>query len=284
MGRGGMTPRLWVLQAKSAPVSVILRRGPSRQVQMIRWDQRDDSFQCGQWFKGRVYERRSDLSPDGEHLIYFAANHKPPHGSWTAISRPPYFTALAMWPKGDCWNGGGWFLSKLSFVLNHGAQQAELADGFSLKKLHRAELARSGGEDSSVWWNILERDGWTRVQDGEFERGKSGWKASIAERWVKPHPRRELSLEMDVAAVGGQERGWYDLRYRVFSEAGDVMPACKLDWADWDRGGDLAVARDGKILRRRVRKNLELQPEVELADFTGETFRNVTPPAWATRW
>jgi cytochrome bd-type quinol oxidase subunit 2 len=28
----------------------------------------------GQWLKGRIYERRSDLSPDGKHLIYFAMN------------------------------------------------------------------------------------------------------------------------------------------------------------------------------------------------------------------
>lgn len=278
-----MTPRLWVLQARSAAVAVILRRGPSRQVQLIRWDQHDDSFECGQWFKGRVYERRSDLSPDGEHLIYFAANHKPPHGTWTAISRPPYFTALALWPKGDCWNGGGWFLSKLSFVLNHGAHQAELAEGFSLKKLRRAELARWGGEDSTVWWNVLERDGWMRVEDGKFERGARGWKAILPERWVKEHPGRKLSLEMCIAGVGAQDRGWYNLRYRVFTIKGEVMAPRSLDWADWDRGGDLAMASDGKILRRGVRKG-ELLPEVELADFTAETFRNVAPPPWAARW
>jgi hypothetical protein len=278
-----MTPRLWVLQAKSAPVAVILRRGPSRQVQMIRWDQQDDSFLCGQWFKGRVYERRCDLSPDGKYLLSFAANHKPPHGTWTAISRPPYFTALALWPKGDCWNGGGWFLSKHSFVLNHGADQAALAEGFALKKLRRAGLAKWGGEDATVWWNVLERDGWTRVQDAEFEERKRGWRATVPERWIKPHGRFGLTLEMNVVGIGGLVRGWYDLRYRVFSAKAEVIPETALDWADWDHGGDLVYARDGKIFRRSFRKK-ELQSKVELADFTAEKFRNVAPSLEATKW
>lgn len=278
-----MTPRLWVLQARSASVAVILRRGPSRQVQMIRWDQHDDSFLCGQWFKGRVYERRSDLSPDGKYLIYFAANHKPPHGTWTAISRPPYFTALALWPKGDCWNGGGWFLSQHGFVLNHGAHQTALVDGFALKKLRRAGLAKCGGEDATVWWNVLERDGWARVQDGVFEHKRRGWTADPAERWIKPHPRLGLTLEMNVVGIGGLDRGWYDLRYRVFSAKGEEVPEAALDWADWDHGGDLVFARDGKIFRRVFRKKA-LQPEVELADFATEKFRNVAPPPEAVKW
>jgi hypothetical protein len=67
------------------------------------------SFLYGQWFHGRIYERRCDLSyerrcdlsPDGSLLIYRAVKYGPlPPGyvqgvdSWTAIGKPPYFTAL----------------------------------------------------------------------------------------------------------------------------------------------------------------------------------------------
>src|SRR5688572_31305259 len=47
------------------------------------------------------------LSPDGEHLIYFAANYAEHHPlqTWTAVSRPPYFTALALRQKGNAWGG-----------------------------------------------------------------------------------------------------------------------------------------------------------------------------------
>ncbi|TGU14674.1 hypothetical protein EN799_66055, partial [bacterium M00.F.Ca.ET.156.01.1.1] len=83
-----LAPRLYAILARSARTGVIFRRGPSRLVQLIRWDLRTDTFEHGQWLKGRVYERRCDLSPSGELLVYFAATNRLPYGSWTAISKP----------------------------------------------------------------------------------------------------------------------------------------------------------------------------------------------------
>ncbi|HAP39973.1 MAG TPA: hypothetical protein DCQ94_09465, partial [Nitrospira sp.] len=65
-------PRLHVLLAREAPVGLVIRRGPSRQVCTMRWDRRTDTVTLGQWFNGRIYERRCDLSPDGTHFLYFA--------------------------------------------------------------------------------------------------------------------------------------------------------------------------------------------------------------------
>jgi hypothetical protein len=102
--------RIHVLLASGAPVGLVIRRGPSKSVATLLWNRKNDEFQLGQWLKGRIYERRSDLSPDGKHFLYFAMNgkwQKEAHGSWTAISRAPFLKALAIFPKGDCWNGGG---------------------------------------------------------------------------------------------------------------------------------------------------------------------------------
>src|SRR5215470_7646047 len=66
--------RLHVLLARDARLGVVIRRGPSRSVCTLLWDRKTDKFQLGQWMRGRIYERRSDLSPDGKHLIYFAMN------------------------------------------------------------------------------------------------------------------------------------------------------------------------------------------------------------------
>src|SRR5262249_43637941 len=38
---------------------------------------------------------------------------------WTAISRPPYFTALALWPLTKRFGGGGRFVDKHRLILNH---------------------------------------------------------------------------------------------------------------------------------------------------------------------
>ena len=66
-------PRLAILFAARAPVAVIFRRGPSKRVEVIRWDTAHDTFERGHWFHGRIYTRRCDLSPDGELLVYFAS-------------------------------------------------------------------------------------------------------------------------------------------------------------------------------------------------------------------
>lgn len=97
--------RVHPILARNARTAVIIRRGPSKAVCTMLWDRGRDEFKLGQWLRGRIYERRCDLSPDGKHFIYFAMNGKwdgPVKGSWTAISRAPYLKALALWPWGDC--------------------------------------------------------------------------------------------------------------------------------------------------------------------------------------
>ena len=87
--------RLHVLLAREAPVGLIIRRGPSHSVASVLWNRRTDRFTLGQWLRGRIYERRCDLSPDGTHVIYFAMNGRwqsDVKGSYTAIARAPAST------------------------------------------------------------------------------------------------------------------------------------------------------------------------------------------------
>ena len=65
--------RLYALLARKAPLAVVFRRGPSKRVLLVLWRTDTDEFVEGQWLKGRIYERRCDLSPSGKRLVYFAA-------------------------------------------------------------------------------------------------------------------------------------------------------------------------------------------------------------------
>jgi hypothetical protein len=65
-------PRLFVVLAREAPIGVILRRGPAAWYHVILWHTDTDHFERGAWFKGRIYEERCDLSPDGQLFLYFA--------------------------------------------------------------------------------------------------------------------------------------------------------------------------------------------------------------------
>jgi hypothetical protein len=126
MVRGQSPPacRLYGLLARDVPKGVLLRRGPTRRVQLILWHTDNDTFEEGQWFHGRIYEHSSDLSPDGSLFLYLARKNQTPEWEasrtthkWTAISRPPYYTALALWPIGDNWDGGGIFLDNRTVWL-----------------------------------------------------------------------------------------------------------------------------------------------------------------------
>ncbi len=160
--------RLHVLLAREAPIGLVIRRGPSRQVCTILWNRQTDTFTLGQWLKGRIYERRCDLSPDGTHIIYFAMDGKwdgLSNGSWSAIARVPYLKALAFFPKGDCWNGGGLFLDDIRYWLNGDGcrQQGRGSTRLQREHAHRP-IGGRGSECLSVYYPRLLRDGW-RLND-----------------------------------------------------------------------------------------------------------------------
>jgi hypothetical protein len=278
--------RLWVLLARKEPSGVIFRRGPSKQVLLIRWNTQKDTFEVGQWFKGRVYERRCDLSSSGELLIYFAAKQKPPMYSWTAISRPPYFTALALWPKGDCWNGGGWFVNDRNVRLNHSPLEAKLDANFHLGPIKVAGYAECGGEDATVWDIVRKRDGWVETAKGKsIDRGGvRGWGFNPPQIWRRAHPKNaNLSLEMAITGIGGKGLPWYQINYRVLTGDDTLLDLGQTDWAEWDFRGQLVYAQSGCLFHQRVIKS-SLGSAKRIADFNELRFEEVPPPPKAQRW
>lgn len=70
--------RLYALVARQRRRAVIFRRGPAKRTLVLAWDLADDTIVQGQWFKGRIYERRCDLSADGDLLMCYVASNRPP--------------------------------------------------------------------------------------------------------------------------------------------------------------------------------------------------------------
>ncbi len=267
-----MATRLHVLLARKEPVAVIFRRGPTKQVLLVRWNLEDDTFEAGQWLKGRVYEERADLSPNGDLLVYFAGNQHPPFGTWTAVSRPPYFTAVALWPHGDTYGGGGLFQSQDALLLNNWAAYNPLADGFELPKgVEVGHLLRG-----DITAQRLVRDGWTFL-------------VHQPEIWSRPCPR-SARWELRMLTDGGHEdQGPHDPR-RFELDDGHARTRADLgraDWADWAASGDLLLARNGRIHRASL-ASLEgadvWAVARELIDLSSLTFERREPPPEATRW
>lgn len=287
--------RLYALLAREAPFAVIFRRGPSNSVLLIGWNTANDTFQAGQWLKGRIYERRCDLSPKGNLLVYFAANYHEPHYSWTALSRPPFLTALAMWPKGDAWGGGGLFLSRTRLALNHRDGELKLADGFSIPKWLKLEQfgQRPGwGEDDPIHSERLERDGWVLVEcptKTKDDFGARVWiEFSPPMRWQKPNPKwpKRYSLEMSILGLKEKDGPWYLIEHSIKRGEGGTDKIGRSDWADWSHSGDLLFARDGCIYRAPSKEGVLMSSEdaTPIADFSKLRFEPVQAPPEFQRW
>jgi hypothetical protein len=185
--------RISCIVARKAPVVAVFRRGPSKQVALLEWNLLTNRVELGQWLKGRIYDRRADLSPDGRYLIYFAGNHQwqtdPLHGTWTAVSQVPYLRALHIYGWGHAWNGGGLFIDNKTYWLNDARMGyrsvGNVECGLEVSKRPPDGVTPNMGEDPVTYIPRLMRDGWVLVSQGSdgpdvwafrFERRiRAGW-------------------------------------------------------------------------------------------------------------
>jgi hypothetical protein len=271
-------------------MAVVFRRGPSKSVAVISWDTDRDEFRLGQWLKGRIYEHRCDLSPSGQKLIYFVGSYRNPMRTWTAVSRPPFLTALLLWPKGDAWGGGGLFENERSILLNHGNYHRELAEGFQVPRtITVGPLGNHAGrgEDDPIWSIRLERDGWQLKRRGKYRenKGKPRIWIEYVEKELRVKSSGAWTLEMLFSGIKETDGPWYVVEYRVVDRHGNVvLDLGRTDWADWSRNGDLLFAKEGCLFRARMNKRTgPAQPE-KLIDLRSLTFEAIAPKPEATRW
>ncbi|MCA9617282.1 MAG: hypothetical protein R3B99_25200 [Polyangiales bacterium] len=282
--------RLHAFVATEARVGVILRRGPTRHVRLIRWDLSNDTFEPGQWLLGRIYEDRCGLSPDGRLFVYFAGKHGTKLGTFTALCRPPFFTALALWPDGSTWGGGGFFETRRSVVLRYGALPHELNGGvgipadFEVTNAQEFRARRGAGDlrETHLWSQESAGGKGRFLPHGEVGAGEMRlrFEPPWVDRRACPHDAglalRRRTIGMFEVNGPSSVREWELVRDRPGGEK--VEPLGRLDWTDWDTDGSLLFAQDGVLFRRRD------ETTRELADFRADRFSRIPPTAEAKRW
>lgn len=269
-------PRLHVLFARDSSLAVVIRRGPTRHTALIGWDRKNDRFTLGQWLYGRIYERRSDLSPDGKHLIYFAMNGRwqsRAKGSWTAISRAPYLKAVALFAKGDCWHGGGLFQTSKDYWLNDGYGHECLADDSHLNRVMAYPWHESyGGECPGVYYIRLQRDGWSMKHTAPD--GADGC-ITVFEKRINGHWRLRKNAHATVHHPEG--RGvYYDTHDLLNARTGETLANPNWEWAEVD-GGRIVWASDGCLFAGRV-GTAGIKGETRLFDFNPMQFQKIAAP------
>ena len=272
-------PRVTGYLARDVPKGVLLRRGPSQRAQLLAWNTDTDEIKAGQWLHGRVHESYSHLSPDGQHFIYKAYrysrwNREHDCEVWTGMSRPPYFSALALWCH-DCLQAGGGFFADEADVVLYGF------DG----RLAHADDRIAGGcpytfspnrGDGRPWRSRMVADGWVPL---------------VAEEQAEAERRSEAgrSCGRGLSIVEKRRDG---VVLRAHDAVGNGAPTYTLEpchvelggaeWADFDRRGRLVFTRDGCLWASSFADGTWTTKM--LADFSANTFQPVPPTREALRW
>lgn len=277
-------PRLHVLLASKAPHALVIRRGPSKQFCTLLWDRQNDTFALGQWLKGRIYEHRCDLSPDGKHFLYFAMNARRSRKGpmcWTAVSRAPYLRAIALYGDEETWLGGGRFLDNKTYFVNGGVFFHTLRESkeVTMKKpapkaqVLSMEAAMASSKypmtgDMGVYGERLERDGWSLSTE------------PIKNHFVFEKPfGRDWLLKMLVNQRSNRQAGksttWSEYSL-VHLPTKTVQHFPDWEWADLDRSR-LVWATKGQIWAGGLDKG-GVTGEKMLHDFNQMQFEPIKAP------
>lgn len=269
-------PRIYCIPATQAPVVAVFRRGPSHWAHVGRWDLAARRYEPGAWLGGRIFPRRSDLSPDGRYLCYFA--HKP-SATWelgeayVALSKLPWLTALHAFGTCGTWTRGYYF-------TEDGGQDNLLREPlpvpYGLRSIPVVQFA-----------NERQR-GWIEAEDSPARDPGDAWDVRRNARMRKPQPHGTRILCVESVGVAGGAFGvdqavdGLNVRYSLESN-GDLEILDHLQWADWSREGHLLVAtRSGQLqIRNLVADSPQMLFEADLSNLEP----NPTPsPSWAQSW
>lgn len=276
-------PRVFCIPAARAPIVAVLRRGPSAWSHLGRWDLARLVYEPGAWIRGNLYPQRCDLSPDGRWFCYFtlkASARWKAGGTYVAISRLPWLTALAAWGTCGTWTRG------LHFVEDRDVWPVgppDEGDAAPCRRRFGIVFTRPAS------FAVERRRGWTEAAGSPPRRASDMW-----------DERRAADLKMEKARPGSEGatrlrvQGYFaafresspartrPVRYEII-EAGKALPLEGVQWADWDHEGRLLVATaDGKLqVLDCSKKALAVISEVALGHLTPSPS---PPPAEAHQW
>ena len=271
-----MPPRIYCIPATHAPVVAVFRRGPTNWSHVGRWDLAKKRYEPGAWLRGRIFPRRSDLSPDGHFLCYFA--HKPSatweHGeAYVALSKLPWLSALYAFKTCGTWTRGYYFTQDQD---SDELEESVLPIPYGLRSIPVVQFA-----------NERRRD-WLETADSPRRAPGDAWDERRNARIQKPQPGGgRLLCVASLGRAGGEfgvDQAVDGLRVNYWLETDDdVQPLNHVQWADWDQDGHLLVAtRDGKLQVWNLDgEDSEPLFEENLSLLEPEP---VPAPAWAQRW
>lgn len=265
--------------ARDVGQAVILRRGPSQWTRMILWHVDTDQFDLGQWFKGKVYGH--DFAPDGKAFIYNAEKYQAfryqqKRYQWTALCKPPYFTAFALLSIGTVYQST-WevmFRSRTQILYTGQVNPEPTQDRGRLPRLFKLEPYT---EAEPMLFQRWRRDGW-RLQgklpaiDPKYPY-RAVWDSRTPLIWQKVTPQGLLLRQMHTHHFPAQ------ITF-VHNQQSTLLDNYEL--VDFDQRGRLIATRDRQLLvLDRADPNHKF---TVLADFSDQQPEAIEPPEWVKKW
>jgi len=276
-------PRLYAIAASAAPVVAVFRRGPASWWQLARWHTATGKLERGAWFRGALYPRRCDVSPDGALLYYVAskASRRPflgrpgGHHTYSAISKLPWLTVLAAWPEHGIWTRGLHFVAR-----GRGCSPEPPAQGAIEPLRARHGLAAT----PVIQYAVERRRGWTEHASCPPRAAHDSWdeKRSVILEKPQPDGRGKLILtdhgwRANAPGIEGRQPSF---RLELGARTLELPDAA---WADWSADGRLLVATHGGRLQLNRARSLELHV-LQDHDLAGDRPTPEPAPGWAQVW
>jgi hypothetical protein len=283
-----LLPRLYCIVAAAAPTALVFQRGPGRRWGLHRLDLSSGNLEQGAAFKGTLYPRRCDLSPDGSLLSYFAL--KGGNGefmgqrgvkTYSAVSKAPWLFALAAWPESGTWTRGAHFEANSGAAVRGTSVMgpALLGDINPLATNYRLTLQKTAAQQYAT----ERRRGWVEDADCPARGANDVWdeRRNVVLTKLRPAGRHSARL---IIRDSGRQAGGIEGRCPNYSieQRKSLVELENVTWADWDPYGRLLVAtRDSRLqIRDADSPALKVVREHVLV----EPVPNQPAPAWAQRW
>ncbi len=269
--------RLHVLVARHGDNAIVIRRGPSKQVCTFEWNRKTNQLTQGQWLKkARIFERRADISANGNYWIFFAMDGRwqsKTKGSYTVVAKTPWLKALTLYAKGDGWHGGGLFSYDNVYWLNdgHGHEQLQRSDLVKSNKNYQPK-DNFGGECLHVYYNRLQRDGWKLID--RYRTINQNVNAVFEKATTQGWMLRKICHEGTSHPVG---KGVYWDEHELVNKQGEKKSHPDWEWAEW-MDGAVVFAESGRLYRLTVKNSLELNKTELIHDFNDYQFTELIAP------
>ena len=236
--------RIHLLAAKEAPVIAILQRKRSKLFHVVTIGTDEHWINDGSWFRGVIYAIDSDVSFDGKYMVYRAVGAgRGKYTKWSGVCRLPWLKTLVH--VESPLTGGGYFDGPHD-LKTHGWDWSEKVVSSDVPFVITRDSKRHFGNELAVIYARFERDGFVRLGDNwdeeqEFRTprfhvvctGDDGW----GRRPSPGHPELQVRYT-------GFANGAFQFTFTLDQRANLLEGA---NWATWDSGANLWIARPGIV-------------------------------------